>query len=95
MFESTLGAIEFTNQLLLFSMNKKGGGKNNNKISRLKPIMRLVKRRVLWISGIGDKILDEHRKDKSFDLSKLLPNLNLIYAIDADDELTNNTCVHD
>ena len=57
--------------------------------------MRLIQRRVLWMQGIGHNVLDEHSKDKIFDLSKLLPNLNLISAIDTDEELINDTCTHD
>ena len=62
---------------------------------RLKPIMRLLQRRILWMSGIANKILDEYSKDKSFNLNDLLPDINLILVSNADNEHGDDICVHD
>ena len=34
----------------------------------------LVQRRASWMLGIVDLILDEHKKNKKFDLEELLPD---------------------
>ena len=77
-----------------FRRTNKGGGKNNNKRSRLKHIMRLLKCRVLWMSGISNKMLDGHSEDKEFDLNTLLPNFHAYLENEKDDELFDDDCVH-
>ena len=65
------------------------------KRSKLLPIMRLTQRRVLWMFGVGDKILDEHEKDKHFDLSNTLPYLRFIRVSEHDKECGDYICVYD
>ena len=78
-----------------FRRTNKSEGKNNMKRTRLKLIMRLLQRRILWISGIANKILDKYSKDKSFNLNDLLPDINLILVSNADNEHGDDICVHD
>jgi len=58
-----------------FRRTNKGGGKSTSKRSKLKPIGLLMQRRVLWMSGLADIILDAHYKDKNFSLEELVPYL--------------------
>ena len=79
----------------LFSRRtKKGGGKINNKRLRLKPIMRLLKRRVLWMLGVSNKMLDAHSEEKEFGLNNLLPNFHAFLENEKDDELFDDDYVN-
>jgi len=52
----------------------------------------LIQRRVLWMSGIANKILDAHKKDKNFSLERLFPDLyvNTENEIESDDSDIEN-----
>ena len=52
-----------------FRRTNKDGAKINMKRSMLMPIMRLMQLRALWMSSAGDKIIDDHKKDKHFELT--------------------------
>ena len=46
------------------------------------------------MSSIGNKILDKYNKDKHFELSNILPNLNFIIVSDLDNEYINDICIY-
>ena len=66
-----------------FQRTSKGGGKTKSKIY---PMAKLIQRRVMWMSGIADKILDAYEKDKNFNLQSLFPDL----YVHAENEVEND-----
>ena len=51
-------------EIILFRRTNKGGGRGNGTRPRLLPIGRLMQRRMLWMSGVAEKILDSYECDK-------------------------------
>ena len=66
-----------------FRRTSKGGGKTK---SKMHPMAKLIQRRVMWMSGIADKILDAHEKDKNFNLQSLFPDS----CVHAENEVEND-----
>lgn len=73
---------------IFFRRTNIGGGKGKGKgvRSRLKPIGRFLQRRVLWMSGIADRILDEYDKDKNFNLQDVFSEIYLNTQVHTDED---------
>ena len=50
---------------------------------------KLMQRRVMWMSGIADEILDAYEKDKNFNLKSLFPDLCANAENEIESEVSN------
>ena len=55
----------------------------------------MMQRRILWMSGMADKILDTHEKNKKINLEELFPDMCLPANDDQEDFDVHEFNMHD